>query len=119
MLGLFSTFRRSMQSATWSTRRVGPRIGKWSLERNLYRVEAERYLKARNWVEAEKCLIEAVADADRRGHSVQKIHFRLQLAEAQRKQGKLAEAEKNVRDALEHTARVSNPAGYVQCLDGL
>jgi tetratricopeptide (TPR) repeat protein len=115
MIGLFSTFRWSMQLAAWGT----PRIGKWSLERNLSRVEGERHLKARNWPEAEKCLIEAVADADRRRHSVQKIHFRLQLSEAQRKQGKLAEAEQTVRAALEHTARISNPSGYVQCLDAL
>ncbi|HLX43892.1 MAG TPA: tetratricopeptide repeat protein [Bryobacteraceae bacterium] len=104
---------------TWSTSRVGSRTSKWSLERNLSRVEGERHLKARNWPEAEECLAEAVADADRRGHSVQKIHLRLQLAEAQRKQSKVAEAELTVRAALEHTARVSNPSGYVQCLDAL
>jgi tetratricopeptide (TPR) repeat protein len=119
MTGLFSSFRWSTQLPTWSIPRVGNRKGKWSLERNLSRVEGERYLKARNWPEAEKCLSEAVEDADRRGHSVQKIHLRLQLAEAQRKQNRLSEAEQTVRAALEHTARVSNPSGYVQCLDAL
>ncbi len=57
--------------------------------------------------------------ADQRVHSVRKIQFRLYLAEAQRKQGKLDKAEQNVRAALEHTARNSNSAGYVQCLDAL
>jgi tetratricopeptide (TPR) repeat protein len=119
MIGLFNSFRWSTQLPTWSISRVGNRKGKWSLERNLSRVEGERHLKARNWPEAEECLIDAVEDADRRGHSVQKIHLRLQLAEAQRKQGKLTDAEQTVRAALEHTARVSNPSGYVQCLDAL
>jgi tetratricopeptide (TPR) repeat protein len=50
---------------------------------------------------------------------VRRVQFRLELAEAQRKQGKLDEAEETVRQALELTARVSNPAGYVQCLDAL
>lgn len=115
MLEIFSAFRWSLQLAAWSA----PHIGKWSLERNLNRLEGERHLKSRNWPEAEKYLIEAAADADRRGHSVQKIHFRLQLSEAQRRQGKLAEAEHTVREALDHTARVSNPTGYVLCLDAL
>jgi tetratricopeptide (TPR) repeat protein len=115
MLEIFSPFRWSIQLAAWAT----PRMKSWSLERGLDRVEGERYLKARNYLEAEKHFLAAVADADQRRHSVRRIQCRLQLAEAQRKQGKLLEAEQTVRTALEVTAKVHNPSGYVQCLDAL
>ncbi len=104
-----------MQKAAWKS----PRVPAWSLERSLNRVEGERYLKARNYEVAEKYLTLAVAEADERRHSVRKVQLRLYLAEAQRKQRKLSEAERTVRTALEHTARISNPSGYVQCLDAL
>ena len=112
---IFNAFRWSMQVAAWAT----PRVGQWSLERGLNRVEGERQLKARNYAEAEKYLERALHEADVQRQSVRRVQFRLELAEAQRKQGKLNEAEQTVRDALELTARVSNPAGYVQCLDAL
>jgi eukaryotic-like serine/threonine-protein kinase len=115
MFGIFSSFKWSMQLAAWAT----PHIRAWSLERSLCRMEAERHLQARNYGEAEKYLVEAVAEADVQHHSVRRIQFRLQLAEAQRKQGKLSEAEQTVRSALDLTVRVSNPSGYVQCLDAL
>ncbi len=115
MFGVFSSFRWSMQMAAWAT----PRIKAWSLERNVNRMEGERHLKARNFSEAERYLALAVAEADEQRHSVRKVQFRLYLAEAQRRQGKLSEAEQTVRTALEHTARISNPSGYVQCLDAL
>jgi hypothetical protein len=115
MLEVFSPFRWSMQLAAWAT----PRMKAWSMERGLDRVEGERQLKARNYFEAEKHFLAAVEEADQRRHSVRRVQFRMQLAEAQRKQGKLLDAEKTVRTALELTAKVSNPAGYVQCLDAL
>ncbi|HML16718.1 MAG TPA: tetratricopeptide repeat protein [Bryobacteraceae bacterium] len=116
MSELFTALQWSLKLAAWAT----PAIGRaWSLERSLNRVEGERNLKLRNYAEAEKYLTDAVAEADQRHHSVRRIQFRLELAEAQRKQGKLAQAESTVRTALEHTARISNPSGYVQCLDAL
>lgn len=116
MSDLFTALRWSLKLAAWAT----PAIRRaWSLERSLNRIEGERNLKSRNFAEAEKYLMEAVAEADQQRHSVRKVQFRLELAEAQRKQGKLGEAESTARAALEHTARVSNPAGYVQCLDAL
>jgi len=115
MLPLSNALRWSIRMAAWAT----PHIRAWTLERSLNRVEGERHLRARNWGEAEKYLALAVAEADEQRHSVRKIHFRLLLAEAQRKQGKTAEAEQTVRAALEHTAKISNPGGYVQCLDAL
>ena len=115
MFGIFSGFKWSMQLAAWAT----PSFRTWSLERSRNRTEAERHLQARNYAEAERHLVQAIAEADQHHHSVRKIQFRLQLSEAQRKQGKLSEAEQTVRDALEFTARISNPSGYVQCLDAL
>lgn len=116
MPDLFIALKWSIKLAAWAT----PAIRRaWSMETSINRIEGERNLKSRNYAEAEKYLTDAVAEADLRRHSVRKIQFRLELAEAQRKQGKFAEAEATVRTALEHTARVSNPSGYVQCLDGL
>lgn len=115
MIPISTALKWSIKLAAWAT----PQIRAWSMERSLNRVEGERNLKARNWAIAEKHLADAVAEADERRHSVRKVHFRLLLAEAQRKQGKIAEAEQTVRTALEHTARISNPNGYVQCLDAL
>jgi tetratricopeptide (TPR) repeat protein len=112
---LFNPLSWSMQLAAWAA----PGIKAWSLERSMNRAEGERHLKARNYEEAEKYFQSAVDEADHLRHSVRKVQFRLQLAEAQRKLKKFEEAEKTVRDALEYTARVSNPSGYVQCLDAL
>jgi tetratricopeptide (TPR) repeat protein len=115
MLDILSPFRLSTQLAAWAT----PRMKSWSMERGLDRVEGERQLKARNYIDAEKHFLAAMADADQRRHSVRRVQSRLQLAEAQRKQGKLLQAEQTVRAALELTAKVANPVGYVQCLDAL
>jgi tetratricopeptide (TPR) repeat protein len=115
MIPIDTALRWSIKLAAWAT----PQIRAWSLERSLNRVEGERHLKAHNWTEAEKYLLQAVDEADVQRHSVRKIHFRLLLAEAQRKQGRIADAEQTVRAALDHTARISNPGGYVQCLDAL
>jgi tetratricopeptide (TPR) repeat protein len=120
MAEFFSAFRWSLHLAAWAT----PRIGGWTLEHGLNRVEGERLLKSRNFPEAEKFLARAVADADAMGHNGRRFQFRLELAEAQREQApqnsnKLEEAETTVREALEITARASNAAGYVMCLDAL
>ena len=112
MIEVFTALRWSMQMAAWAT----PRAEAWSLERSLNRTEGERHLKTRNYAEAEKFLSLAVIEADERCHSVRKVQFRIYLAEAQRKQGKLTEAEETLRTALEYTARTSNPVGYVQCM---
>jgi tetratricopeptide (TPR) repeat protein len=115
MIPINTALKWSIKLAAWAT----PQIRSWSLERSMNRVEGERHLKARNWGEAEKHLMQAVEEADAHRHSVRKVHFRLLLAEAQRKQGKVVDAEQTVRAALEHTARISNPSGYVNCLDAL
>ncbi len=112
---IFNALRWSLSLTAWAA----PRMQAWSLEHGVNRVEGERHLKARNYAEAEKHLERALHEADVQRHSVRRVQFRLEMAEAQRKQGKFNEAEQTVRDALELTARVSNPSGYVQCLDAL
>ncbi len=96
-----------------------PGLKAWSLEHSRNRAKGERYLRSRDYADAEKYLAVAVQEADALHHSVRKIQLRIELAEAQRKLGKMEEAEKTIRAALEYTAQISNPSGYVQCLDAL
>src|SRR5581483_2147153 len=114
-MDLFNPLRWSIQVAAWAA----PGIKAWTMERSLNRAEGERHLKSHNFDEAEKYLKRAVAEADALRHSVRKVQLRLELAEALRKQDKLDEAERTVREALEYSARVTNPSGYVLCLDAL
>jgi tetratricopeptide (TPR) repeat protein len=115
VFSIFTAFRWSVRVAALAT----PHVHAWSLERSRNSSEGERNLKIRNYGEAERFLTQAVDEADVRRHTVRRVQSRLELAEAQRKLGKFAEAERTVRDALELTARVSNPSGYLQCLDAL
>ena len=121
MLGTF-------QAHFWSgTKAV--RLQPWSLDRNRDRTEGERLLKARDFAAAEIHLTRAAVDAEKRGHSAPKrIHVRLLLADAQRKQfhgpqetnpDKLAAAELTVRSAIELAARTNDRVAYMQCLDAL
>lgn len=114
-MDLFNPLRWSVQIAAWAT----PKLKAWSMDRSINRIEGERHLRAQNYAAAERHLTLAVEDADVLRHSVRRVQVRLQLAEAQRKLAKLAEAEQTVRTALDYTARISNPTGYVQCLDAL
>ena len=118
MLELWLKLKASAKFAAWAA----PQVQQWKKDREFCRVEGERLLKARNFADAEVCLLEAVEECGARGSSpATRIRLELQLAEAQRKQGisKLDDAEATIRAALELTARISNPTGYVQCLDAL
>src|ERR1700730_9585382 len=115
MLELWLKLKASANFAAWAA----PQVQQWQKDREFYRVEGDRQLKARNFAEAEACLVEAVAEWIERGKSpTTRIRLQLQLAEAQRKQGpsKFDDAEATIRTALELTARISNPSGYVQCV---
>jgi tetratricopeptide (TPR) repeat protein len=99
---------------------AAPFVQQWLREGEFNREEGDRQLKARNFVEAERRLKEAVNEFGASGGSpTVRIRMQLQLAEAQRKQGKVDEAEATIRAALDLTARISNPSGYVQCVDAL
>jgi tetratricopeptide (TPR) repeat protein len=121
MLELWLKLKTSAKLVAWAA----PHVEQWHKERKFNRVEGDRQLKAHNFAEAEAHLTVALAEYEARGGSPStRIRLRLQLAEAQRKQGpekptKLDEAEATIRAALDLTARVSNPSGYVQCLDAL
>ncbi len=121
MLELWLKLKTSAKLAAWAA----PHIQQWHKDRVFNRVEGDRQLKAHNFAEAELHLSDAVDECASRVSSPNtRIQLQLQLAEAQRKQGaddpaKLDEAEATVRDALQLTARISNPSGYVQCLDAL
>jgi tetratricopeptide (TPR) repeat protein len=109
----------SLLSNFWSQPKA-PRLAAWSLDRNHDRTEGERLLKARSYAEAETFLQRAAADAETRGHSASKrIQVRLLLAEAQRKQAHVANAEITVRVAIEVAARTDDRVSYLQCLDAL
>jgi tetratricopeptide (TPR) repeat protein len=121
MLELWLKLKTSAKLVAWAA----PHVQQWRTDRAFNRVEGDRQLKAHNFAEAEIRLTEAVAECGSRGSSPNtRIRLQLQLAEAQRGQGdqdpgKLDEAEATIRDALQLTARISNPSGYVQCLDAL
>ena len=121
MLELWLKIKGSIKLVAWAA----PQVQQWKRDYQYNRVEGDRQLKARQFAEAEVCLTEAVEECDDRIISPStRIRLQLQLAEAQRKQGaqnraKLDEAEATIRSALALTARVSNPSGYVQCLDAL
>ena len=109
----------SLRSNFWSGPKA-PRLEAWSLDRNHDRTEGERLLKARSYAEAETFLERAALDAEKRGHSAPKrIQVRLLLAEAQRKQLHLEEAERTLRAAIEIAAQTDDRVAYLQCLDAL
>lgn len=90
------------------------------MDRNWNRAEGERLMAAREYQEAEYYLEAAVTEADRYSLSAAKrVRLRLQLAEAQRRLEKLADAEQTIRKATEIAAQSSDQSGYLMCLDGL
>src|SRR5580658_5092072 len=117
MLELWLKFKISAKLVAWAA----PFIQKWLDQGEQNREEGDRQLKARNFAEAEARLKDAVDEFGASGGSpTTRIRMQLQLAEAQRKQGiddpaKIDEAEATIRGALDLTARISNPSGYVQC----
>jgi tetratricopeptide (TPR) repeat protein len=118
-----------LKPTQWSVARVGNANGKkaaaWTLDRNWHRSEAERHLKARNFIEALRHLTIAVEEADTRlAPPKQRVRFRLELADAQRRTAdlnpeQLAAAESTVRAAIEIAAAASDGEEYVNCLDAL
>jgi len=123
-----------LKSTQWTFARMGTAGKKpeaWTLDRNWHRSEAERHLKSRNFREALRHLGVAVEDADKRNAPPkQRVRFRLELADTQRRTAvlvegadgdltQLAAAEATVRSAIEIAAAVSDSDEYVNCLDAL
>src|SRR5580700_6582257 len=121
MLELWLKFKISAKLLAWAA----PFVQQWLNQGEYNREEGDRQLRARNFVEAEIRLTEAIDEFGAGGGSpTARIRLQLQLAEAQRKQGaddpaKIDEAEATIRAALDLTARIANPSGYVQCIDAL
>jgi tetratricopeptide (TPR) repeat protein len=94
-------------------------INKYNKRRNRLAADGEQELRVGNYSEAEKSLAQAAAEANGRGASPAKRATILRnLAEAQRKQGKLAEAEHTIRQAITLLADRTGPGGS-QCADCL
>ena len=76
-------------------------FNKWNKRRNQLADQGERELQVGNYSEAEKSLALAVTEANSSGFSAGKRATILRnLAEAQRKQSKFAEAERTIQQAI-------------------
>src|ERR1700674_2291175 len=95
MISVTRVFRLGIRLAAWAT----PRLQEWHRQRHMNRVEGQRHLDARNWTEAEKYL--TIALAERRHSSKRRLDLLLGLAQAQRRQAKLVEAEQTVHVAIQ------------------
>jgi tetratricopeptide (TPR) repeat protein len=99
-----------------------PIIDKWNKRRNRLIADGEQELQVGNYGEAEKSLKLAAAEAESHGAPAARRSMILRsLAESQRKQDKLAEAEQTARRA---TVLLSDTTGqgrsqYGECLDVL
>src|SRR5271154_3341463 len=98
MISVVRVFRLATRFAAWVT----PHVKEWHRKRHQNRVEGERHLESGNYAEAERHLGVAIAEAEQRRYSIAKRNaMRLKLAEAQRQQGKLDDAERSARLAIE------------------
>lgn len=113
MISVTRIARLGVRIAAWAT----PHVKEWHRKRHLNRVEGERNLAARNWTEAEKHF--SLALAERRHSSKRRLDLLLGLTEAQRKQGKAAEAEKTSQMAIEVAASAKDKVLQSRALDGL
>src|SRR5580704_14497364 len=102
MLGVTRIVKIGVRVAEWAT----PHVQKWHLERNLNRVEAQRHMQAGNWSEAEKHF--QLALEEKHHSTVDKLELRLGLAEAQRRQSKLEDAERNACLAIKISVQDEN-----------
>ena len=113
MIAVTRLFRLGIRFAAWAT----PQVQEWHRQRHLNRVEGQRHLEARNWTEAEKHL--SLALDERRHSAKRRVELLLGLAQAQRKQRKLADAERTARVAIDAAVAAKNVSMQSQALDGL
>lgn len=102
----------------------------WTSEGGPDQLEGERLLEQGDYTGAELCLAKAIVEGEKRRSPMDvRIHIRLELAEAQRRQfrpeqgapqpDKLDAAEDASRSALELARHHNDKALLVQCLDAL
>jgi tetratricopeptide (TPR) repeat protein len=113
MISVTRIARLGVRLAAWAT----PHVKEWHRKRHLNRVEGERHLATRNWSEAEKHL--TLALAERRHSRTRRLDLLLGLTEAQRKQGKSADAERTSQTAVELAVSAKDKALQSRALDGL
>jgi tetratricopeptide (TPR) repeat protein len=95
MISVTRIFRLSMRVARWAE----PHVREWHRQRHLHQTEGQRHLDARNWAEAEKEF--TIALAERRHSGSRRAEMLVNLELAQRRQGKLAEAEQSAQAAIQ------------------
>lgn len=89
--------RYMIRASAWAW----PHIKKWHGRRRFNRTQAAHNLEAGNYAEAEKYLRLYAAEAEkRRSSETQKIGIQLDIAEAERRQGRLIEARSTVRQVM-------------------
>lgn len=113
MISVTRIARLGVRFAAWVT----PHVKEWHRKRHENRVEGERHLATRNWSEAEKHL--TLALAERRHSNKRRLGLLLGLTEAQRKQGKSADAEKTSQMAIDLAAAAKDNALQSRALEGL
>jgi tetratricopeptide (TPR) repeat protein len=113
MISVSRILRLGDRLAAWTTPKVKEGQGKGDENR----VEGERYLTSGNWSEAEKHLTLALGEGRR--SDTQRLDLLLGLMEAQRKQGKAAEAGKTSQTAIDLAASSKNKVLQSRALDGL
>src|SRR6266404_6022095 len=113
MVGITRIIRLSIRFAEWAA----PHVKEWHRQRHLNRVEGERHLEARNWGEAEKYFQFALAE--RKQPEKRRLGIMLGIEQAQRRQGKLAEAEQTARTVLELASKSRNHQMRMRAMDSL
>jgi tetratricopeptide (TPR) repeat protein len=86
--------RLGIRFAAWIT----PQVKEWHRKRNLNLTEAERFLAARNWVDAEQHLVLALAE--RRHSTERQLDLLLKLVTARSNQAKWQQTEETIQMAL-------------------
>ena len=113
MVNVGGTLRTLIRIASWAT----PHVKEWRRRRNFHRDEAFRNLNCRNWPEAESHFLAAIAD--RRQPPFQLLDLVIGLKESQRKQGRLDDAEKTSRTAIDIAVSMKDAGAHARALDAL
>jgi tetratricopeptide (TPR) repeat protein len=113
MLGVTRIFKIGLRVAEWAT----PHVQNWHRERNLTRNEAQRHLAAGNWSEAEKHF--HIGLEEKHHSTADCLELMLGLAEAQRRQSKLEDAERTACAAVAIAVKAENETMHALALDEL
>jgi tetratricopeptide (TPR) repeat protein len=98
----------------------GPRLMEWTSDRSEAQAQGERLFEQGDYAGAELQLAAAVLDGERRQSPADKrILLRLELAAAQRQQGRHDAAEETIRSALDLANKVGEHNLALQCVNEL